>query len=134
MGDENVLVVVVLVGKGIMFDLGGYLIKLSEGMLGMKCDMGGVVIVIVGLVFVISCGINKCIKLFLCCVENFILGYVYKFGDILIYKNGIIVEIVNIDVEGCLVLVDGLMVVGEFGVLLIIDVVMLIGVVFVVVG
>lgn len=70
----------------------------------------------------------------MCCVENFISGYVYKLGDVFIYKNGVIVEVVNIDVEGCLVLVDGFMVVIEMGVLLIIDVVMLIGVVVVVLG
>lgn len=45
-GNMDVLVDVVLVGKGIMFDSGGYSIKLSEGMLDMKCDMGGVVMVI----------------------------------------------------------------------------------------
>lgn len=50
------------------------------------------------------------------------------------YKNGIMVEIVNIDVEGCLVLVDGLIVVVEFQVKYIVDVVMLIGVVMVVLG
>ncbi|MDZ7902130.1 MAG: hypothetical protein U5L01_06160 [Rheinheimera sp.] len=30
-----------LVGKGITFDSGGYSIKASEGMVTMKCDMGG---------------------------------------------------------------------------------------------
>lgn len=67
-------------------------------------------------------------------MENLISGYVYKFGDVFIYKNGVMVEVVNIDVEGCLVLVDGLMVVIEMGVLLIIDVVILMGVVMVVLG
>lgn len=53
-GNVDVFVDVVFVGKGIIFDSGGYSIKLSEGMFDMKCDMGGVVIVIgvLGLVII----------------------------------------------------------------------------------
>lgn len=38
---------------------------------------------------------------------------VFKLGDIIIYCNGVIVEVLNIDVEGCLVLVDGLIEVSK---------------------
>lgn len=40
-GDADAPVSAALVGKGITFDSGGYSIKSSEGMLAMKCDMGG---------------------------------------------------------------------------------------------
>lgn len=37
--------VVGFVGKGIIFDIGGYFIKMKFGIVGMKFDMGGVVVV-----------------------------------------------------------------------------------------
>ena len=133
-GDENAPVDAALVGKGITFDSGGYSIKSSEGMLGMKCDMGGAATVTAGLALAISRGIEKRIKLFLCCAENMISGHAYKLGDILTYKNGTTVEIVNTDAEGRLVLADGLMAAGETGAPLIIDAATLTGAALVAVG
>ncbi len=97
-----------LVGKGITFDSGGYSMKSSEGMLDMKCDMGGAATVTGALGLAIMQGLNKRVKLFLCCAENLVSGHAYKLGDILTYKNGTTVEIVNTDAEGRLVLADGL--------------------------
>ncbi|MGO2478466.1 MAG: aminopeptidase PepB, partial [Pseudoalteromonas sp.] len=133
-GDDNAPVDAALVGKGITFDSGGYSIKASEGMLGMKCDMGGAATVTAGLALAISRGINKRIKLFLCCAENLISGHAYKLGDILTYKNGTTVEIVNTDAEGRLVLADGLMAAGETGAPLIINAATLTGAALVAVG
>ncbi|CAM4166803.1 aminopeptidase PepB [Pseudoalteromonas ostreae] len=133
-GNENTPVDAALVGKGITFDSGGYSIKASEGMLGMKCDMGGAATVTAGLALAISRGINKRIKLFLCCAENLISGHAYKLGDILTYKNGTTVEIVNTDAEGRLVLADGLMAAAETGAPLIIDAATLTGAALVAVG
>ncbi len=107
-GDDNAPVASALVGKGITFDSGGYSIKPSEGMLTMKCDMGGAATVTAGLALAINRGLDKRVKLFLCCAENLISGHAYKLGDILTYKNGTTVEIVNTDAEGRLVLADGL--------------------------
>jgi PepB aminopeptidase len=133
-GDDNAPVSAALVGKGITFDSGGYSIKSSEGMLGMKCDMGGAATVTAGLALAINRGIKKRIKLFLCCAENLISGHAYKLGDILTYKNGTTVEIVNTDAEGRLVLADGLMAAGETGAPLIIDAATLTGAALVAVG
>jgi PepB aminopeptidase len=133
-GDENAAVSAALVGKGITFDSGGYSIKSSEGMLGMKCDMGGAATVTAGLALAINRGTDKRIKLFLCCAENLISGHAYKLGDILTYKNGTTVEIVNTDAEGRLVLADGLMAAGETGAPLIIDAATLTGAALVAVG
>jgi PepB aminopeptidase len=102
-------VAVALVGKGITFDSGGYSIKSSEGMLDMKCDMGGAATVAGALGLAIMQGLNKRVKLYLCCAENLISGHAYKLGDVIRYKNGTTVEIVNTDAEGRLVLADGLM-------------------------
>ncbi len=133
-GDENTPVAAALVGKGITFDSGGYSLKPSEGMSTMKCDMGGAATVTAGLALAINRNINKRVKLFLCCAENLISGNAYKLGDILTYKNGTTVEILNTDAEGRLVLADGLMAAGETGAPLIIDAATLTGAALVALG
>lgn len=120
-GDENAPVDYALVGKGITYDSGGYSIKPSEGMLSMKCDMGGAATLAGALSTAIRRGLNKRVKLFLCCAENMISGKAYKLGDIITYKNGLRVEVVNTDAEGRLVLADGLMAAGEAGAKQVID-------------
>ncbi|MFT2089660.1 aminopeptidase PepB [Paraglaciecola sp. 2405UD69-4] len=133
-GNPDAEVVASLVGKGITFDSGGYSIKSSEGMLSMKCDMGGAATVTGGLGLAILRGLNKRVKLFLCCAENLISGHAYKLGDIITYKNGTTVEIVNTDAEGRLVLADGLMAASETKSPLIIDAATLTGAAQVAVG
>lgn len=108
-GNPDAPVAVALVGKGITFDSGGYSIKSSEGMLDMKCDMGGAATVSAALSLAIMQQSQKRIRLYLCCAENLISGHAYKLGDVITYKNGVTVEIVNTDAEGRLVLADGLM-------------------------
>ncbi|EPJ44119.1 MAG: hypothetical protein OFPI_40410 [Osedax symbiont Rs2] len=97
-----------LVGKGITFDTGGYSMKSSLGMLNMKCDMGGAATVTGALALAILNGLQKRVKLYLCCAENMVSGHAYKLSDILKYRNGVSVEVVNTDAEGRLVLADGL--------------------------
>ena len=133
-GNADAPVDAVLVGKGITFDSGGYSIKSSEGMLDMKCDMGGAATVTGALGLAITQGINKRIKLILCCAENLISGHAYKLGDVLTYKNGVTVEVVNTDAEGRLVLADGLMAATETGAPLIIDAATLTGAAMVALG
>ena len=132
--DANASVDAVLIGKGITFDSGGYSIKSSEGMLAMKCDMGGAATVAGALVHAIHQGLNKRVQLVLCCAENLIDGSAYKLGDIITYKDGQTVEIVNTDAEGRLVLADGLIYAGEVNARLIIDAATLTGAAQVAVG
>ncbi len=66
-------------------------------------------------------GLNKRVKLILCCAENMISGRALKLGDIITYKNGKTVEIMNTDAEGRLVLADGLIYASEQNPELIID-------------
>lgn len=133
-GDPSTPVAAALVGKGITFDSGGYSIKSSEGMLDMKCDMGGAATVTGALGLAILSGLNKRVKLFLCCAENLISGDAFKLGDILTYKNGVSVEIVNTDAEGRLVLADGLLAASETGAPLIINAATLTGAAVVALG
>lgn len=132
--DASAPVDAVLIGKGITFDSGGYSIKSSEGMLAMKCDMGGAATVAGALVHAIQQGLDKRVQLVLCCAENLIDGSAYKLGDIITYKNGQTVEIVNTDAEGRLVLADGLIYAGEVNAKLIIDAATLTGAAQVAVG
>ena len=133
-GNPDAQVDAVLVGKGITFDSGGYSIKSSEGMLDMKCDMGGAATVTGALGLGIMQGLKKRVKLLLCCAENLISGHAYKLGDVLTYKNGETVEIVNTDAEGRLVLADGLIRAEETGAPLIIDAATLTGAAMVAMG
>ncbi|MDE1220012.1 aminopeptidase PepB [Vibrio aestuarianus] len=108
-GKEDAPVFACLVGKGITFDSGGYSLKPSNFMTSMKSDMGGAGTITGGLGLAIMRGFNKRVKLILCCAENMVSGRALKLGDIITYKNGTSVEIMNTDAEGRLVLADGLM-------------------------
>ncbi|GAB2990716.1 aminopeptidase PepB [Psychrosphaera aestuarii] len=133
-GDESAPIEYALVGKGITFDSGGYSIKSSEGMLTMKCDMGGAATVTGALGLAILRGLNKRVRLILCCAENMIAGNAYRLGDVITYKNGLTVEVVNTDAEGRLVLADGLLHANELGAKNIIDAATLTGAAMMAVG
>jgi PepB aminopeptidase len=120
-GDVNAEVTACLVGKGITFDSGGYSLKSSAGMFDMKCDMGGAAVVAGAMALAIKQGLNKRVKLFLCCAENMVSNDAYKLGDILTYKNGVTMEVANTDAEGRIVLADGLLAASETKAPLIID-------------
>ena len=107
-GDENTPVYACLVGKGITFDTGGYSLKPSAFMDSMKSDMGGAATVTGALGLAIARGLNKRVKLYLCCADNMVSGNAFRLGDIIRYRNGKTVEVMNTDAEGRLVLADGL--------------------------
>ncbi|QNU42618.1 aminopeptidase PepB [Mixta calida] len=107
-GDENAPVYACLVGKGITFDTGGYSLKPSAFMDSMKSDMGGAATVTGALALAIARGLNKRVKLYLCCADNMVSGNAFRLGDIIRYRNGKTVEVMNTDAEGRLVLADGL--------------------------
>ncbi len=107
-GNADAPVYACLVGKGITFDSGGYSMKQSAFMDSMKSDMGGAALVTGALAFAITRGLNKRVKLYLCCADNMVSGNAFKLGDIISYRNGKKVEVMNTDAEGRLVLADGL--------------------------
>ncbi|MFD2179476.1 aminopeptidase PepB [Veronia pacifica] len=120
-GDADADVFACIVGKGITFDSGGYSIKPSGFMESMKADMGGAAMAAGSLGLAICRGLNKRVKLILCCAENMISSNAYKLGDVITYKNGKTVEVLNSDAEGRLVLADGLLYASEQNPSLIID-------------
>ena len=97
---------VVLVGKGVTFDSGGLNLKPAEGMLTMKCDMGGAAAVLGAMTALRDIGCRVEVHGLLGLVENMNNGDAYKPGDILDTYDGKTVEVGNTDAEGRLVLCD----------------------------
>lgn len=107
-GDPNAPILACLVGKGITFDTGGYSLKPSNFMESMKADMGGAALVAGSLALAIVSGLNARVQLILCCADNMVSGNAFRLGDVIHYRNGKSVEVLNTDAEGRLVLADGL--------------------------
>lgn len=119
--DASVPVFACLVGKGITFDSGGYSLKPSSAMDSMKSDMGGAATVTAGLALAAARGLRQRVKLYLCCADNMVSGNAFRLGDIIHYRNGKTVEVMNTDAEGRLVLADGLIDAAQQNAPLIID-------------
>ncbi|MBX9446126.1 aminopeptidase PepB [Dickeya chrysanthemi] len=107
-GKADAPVLACLVGKGITFDTGGYSLKGSGFMDSMKSDMGGAATVTGALALAAARGLQQRVKLYLCCADNMVSGNAFRLGDIIRYRNGKTVEVMNTDAEGRLVLADGL--------------------------
>ncbi|UDY22837.1 leucyl aminopeptidase family protein [Nocardioides sp. Kera G14] len=103
---------IVLVGKGITFDSGGYNLKPGEGMSTMKRDMtgAGVVLSVMGALRDLDVPVK--VTGLLCLAENMVSGSAMRPGDVLRHYPGddsaLTSEINNTDAEGRLVLADGL--------------------------
>ncbi|MDY4380059.1 aminopeptidase PepB [Pectobacterium brasiliense] len=107
-GNADAPVFACLVGKGITFDTGGYSLKPSSSMDSMKSDMGGAATLTGALALAAARGLQQRVKLYLCCADNMVSGNAFRLGDIIRYRNGKTVEVMNTDAEGRLVLADGL--------------------------
>jgi len=104
----------VLVGKGITFDSGGYSLKSSHNMAAMKLDMAGAATVVGALGLAILNGLKQRVRIIICAAENVVGGHSLLLGDVIEYKNGVSVEVLNSDAEGRLVLADGLLKASEY--------------------
>jgi leucyl aminopeptidase len=99
---------VVLVGKAITFDTGGYSIKNTEGIVGMKYDKCGGVAVLAALQAAAELKLKTPLVGVIAAAENMISAEAYRPDDILTTLSGKTVEIVSTDAEGRLVLADAL--------------------------
>ena len=99
---------VALVGKGITFDSGGISIKPGAGMDKMIMDMAGAAAVQETVVAAAQLGLPVHVLGYLCLAENMPGNNAQRPGDILRYRNGKSVEVINTDAEGRLVMADGL--------------------------
>lgn len=104
-----------LVGKGLMFDAGGYHLKSIDGMNGMKYDMCGAAGILETMEFLAKNQVEKNLIAVLMLAENVISPDAVKMGDVITMLSGNTVEVYNTDAEGRLVLADGLTFVQRAG-------------------
>ncbi|PPE04856.1 leucyl aminopeptidase [Entomoplasma ellychniae] len=97
-----------LVGKGITFDSGGYNLKPSSSMEGMKFDMSGAATVLSTVIGLAKAKAKANVVAVAMFTDNRI-GYKATLPEsVLTSMNGLTVEINNTDAEGRLVLADGI--------------------------
>jgi leucyl aminopeptidase len=104
---------VALIGKGITFDSGGLSLKTADGMTTMKDDMGGAAAVIAAMSACADLGVKVRVRAFLPLTDNMPGGDAMRVGDVIRYRNGRTVEVLNTDAEGRLVLADALCVASD---------------------
>ncbi len=99
---------IVIVGKGMTFDTGGYSLKASENMEDMKDDMGGAAVVLATMSAVSQLKVPHRVIAIVASAENMINGRAQRPSDIVTARNGKTIEVLNTDSEGRLILADAL--------------------------
>jgi len=105
---------IVLVGKGVTFDSGGYSLKRAEGMWKMKYDMSGAANVLATLRAVALLNLPLHVVGLMPLVENMINGHAQKPGDVYKGMTGKTMEVISTDAEGRMILADALAYAGRF--------------------
>jgi leucyl aminopeptidase len=96
-----------LVGKGVTFDTGGLNIK-TQGMVHMKCDMGGAAAVLGAMQLIADMKLPVQVSAIVPCVENSVDNHAFLPSDVIGSYSGKTIEIIDTDAEGRLILADGL--------------------------
>jgi leucyl aminopeptidase len=112
---------IVLIGKGVTYDSGGYSIK-TRTMKNMKRDKTGVCIVLGIMGALAALGINKRVIGIFPLAENVISSSSYKPDEVIKSYSGKTVEIFNTDAEGRLLLMDCLTLAYKYNPRFIIDI------------
>lgn len=99
---------IVLVGKGVVYDTGGYNIKTGPHMATMKADMGGSAAVVGTLEAVALNKLNIHVIGLIPATDNRIDGKALVADDVITMYSGTTVEVLNTDAEGRLILADAL--------------------------
>jgi leucyl aminopeptidase len=117
----------VLVGKGVVYDTGGYSIKTGPHMPTMKCDMSGAAAVI-GTLNALSTNKTPLHVIGLIpATDNRINGKALVPDDVIKMHDGSTVEVLNTDAEGRLILADALAYAKQYKPKLVIDLATLTG-------
>lgn len=95
-----------LVGKGVVFDTGGYDLKPSSAMALMKKDMGGAAMALGVAYMIMALDLPVRLRVIIPIVENSVSGHALRPSDVLHSRKGLTVEIGNTDAEGRLILAD----------------------------
>ncbi|MCD1624618.1 MAG: leucyl aminopeptidase [Paracoccaceae bacterium] len=105
-GGANDAAPLALVGKGVVFDTGGYSLKPAGGMEDMTMDMGGAGVVAGVMHTLARRGARANVVGLVGLVENMISGRATRPGDVVRAMKGDTIEVINTDAEGRLVLAD----------------------------
>jgi len=104
-----------LVGKGVMYDTGGYSLKTPTSMPGMKVDMAGSAAVICAINALASLKAKANVMAIVAATDNRIGDGATVPDDILIAASGKTIEIISTDAEGRLTLADAVWVAQKEG-------------------
>jgi leucyl aminopeptidase len=96
----------VLIGKGVTFDTGGYSIKPAANMHEMKSDMTGAAVMTATLSAIAKEKLPIKVTALLPLVENMVSDKAFLPGDVYEAWGGVSVEVQNTDAEGRLILAD----------------------------
>ncbi len=99
---------ILLVGKAVTFDTGGYSIKSSVGMESMKYDKCGGMAVIGAMHAIARLKLPVPVVGLVAAAENMVSDKAYRPSDIITMYNGVTVEVISTDAEGRLVLGDAI--------------------------
>ena len=99
---------VVLIGKAITFDTGGYSLKGVDNIVNMKYDKCGGVTVAATLAAAAQLGLVQPMVGIIAASENMVSAQAYRPDDIIRMLSGKTVEIISTDAEGRLILADAL--------------------------
>ena len=99
---------IVLVGKGITFDTGGNSLKPSAAMVDMKFDMCGAAGVLGTVIACARMRLPTNVVAVIPSAENMVAGNAFRPDDIIRMMDGQLVEVLNTDAEGRLILADAL--------------------------
>lgn len=125
---------VVLVGKGVTFDTGGSNIKPGDHMNGMHMDMAGGAVAIHTLLALAQLKVKKNVIALIPAVENRVTGDSYLPGDVITSMSGQVIEVLNTDAEGRVILSDALTYAKQYKPSVVIDLATLTGAAVVALG
>jgi leucyl aminopeptidase len=126
-GRAEELDTLVLVGKGVTFDTGGYSLKAKEGMATMKGDMAGAAAVIGAMRAIGALDVPLHVVGLAPAADNMISGHAYRPQEVVTASNGVTIEIVSTDAEGRMLLADALVYAGRFQPAAVVDIATLTG-------
>lgn len=121
-----------LIGKGLIFDTGGYNIKPNS--LGMKYDMCGGATVLGAMEIIAGLKLKANVLCVVPTTDNMIDGSAYKPDDVITSLSGKTIEVLNTDAEGRIILADAITYAQRLGAKQLIDVATLTGAVIVALG
>ena len=116
-----------LVGKGVMYDTGGYSLKTPTSMPGMKVDMAGAAAVISGIEAIAKLKLEANVISIVAATDNRIGDGAIVPDDILTSASGKTIEVISTDAEGRLTLADAVWFAQQQGAKKIIDIATLTG-------